>query len=254
MTAARGFLGAGDLYISRYDPTTAAFLAYEGPYLAEKFEIKPNSDLKEMSSRGKTTYGQVIESVPLPKPTDFTVELTEVDTVSLATALFGTSTTLTQASGTLTAEAFTVIKGKWVQLSKQRIDPADTLVVTHTTGSPTYVEGTDYEVNRTLGMVKILTGSAIVDGASVKFTGDYLAISGTTIAGSTQSQVRAKFKLDGVNFADQSPCIVFCREAVLTPDNAFDFLGSDFAKISLKGRLKTPTGQTDPFTVELRTA
>ncbi len=252
--SARGFLGAGDLYISRYDPITAAFLAYEGPYLAEKFEIKPNSDLKEMSSRGKTTYGQVIESVPLPKPTDFTVELTEVDKVSLATALFGTSEDLTQGAGTLTAEVFTAIKGKWVPLTKMRLDPDDTLVVTNSAASTTYVEGTDYIVNHRLGWIKILTTSAIAESASLKFTGDYLAVTGTTIAGSTQSQVRAKFKLDGVNFADQSPCIVFCREAVLTPDNAFDFLASDFAKISLKGRLKTPTGETDPFTVQLHVA
>lgn len=61
--SARGFLGAGDLYVARYNPATAQFDAFKGPYEATKFEIKPNVELKEMSSRGRETYGQVLESV-----------------------------------------------------------------------------------------------------------------------------------------------------------------------------------------------
>ena len=82
----------------------------------------------------------------------------------------------------------------------------------------------------------------------------YNAISGTSIAGGTQTQVRAQFKLDGVNFADQLRVIVDVWEAILTPDSAFDFLQNDFAEIALKGRLKTPAGKTEPFTAQLRTA
>lgn len=251
--SARGFLGAGDLYISRYDATTGTFLDYEGPFEATKFEIKPNSDLKEMSSRGRSTYGQVIESVPLPKPSDLTVELGEVNRDSLPMALFGTSSTLNQGSGTLTNEVITGVAGKWVALTKSNL--ADTgLSVKDSTGVTTYVLGTDYEVNYRLGWIKVLATGAIGDGDSLKVSATYNAISGTSIAGATQSQVRARFKLDGINFADQLPCIVTAYEAVLTPDNAFDFLQDNFAKISLKGRLKTPTGKSEPFVVELRDA
>ena len=41
--AARGFLGAGDLYIARY--VNGVLQAYQGPFEASKFEIKPNVDL-----------------------------------------------------------------------------------------------------------------------------------------------------------------------------------------------------------------
>ena len=71
--AARGFLGAGDLYISRYNPTTGLFDDFTGPFEATKFEVKPNVELKEMSSRGRSSYGQVIESVALPQPAEFTL-------------------------------------------------------------------------------------------------------------------------------------------------------------------------------------
>ena len=66
--------------------------------------------------------------------------------------------------------------------------------------------------------------------------------------------MRAEFILDGINFADNLPVICTAWEAVLAPDSAFDFLGDGFGVISLKGRLKTPTGKTEPFQVDLLTA
>lgn len=251
--SARGFLGAGDLYIRRYDPITQTFLPEEGPFEATKFEIKPNSDLKEQTSRGKTTYGQVIESVPLPKPSDLSVDLGEVNRESLSMALFGTATEINRGAGTITAEVVIAKAGKWVQLSKSNFAEAGFLVK-DTTATTTYVYGTDYIVNWRLGTIKVLAGGAIDDLDSLKVSGSYNATTGTSIAGATQSQVRAKFRLDGINFADQAPCITTVHEAVLTPDNGFDFLGDDFATISLKGRMKTPAGFSEPFVTELHDA
>lgn len=251
--SSRGFLGAGDLYVRSYNPLTAAFDQWTGPYESSKFEIKPNSDLKEMVSRGRSTYGQVIESVPLPKPADLSVTFAEVNKESIAMALFGTAATLAQGSGTVADEVVVAAHGKWIKLAFGNIATA-AFVVSHTTGTPNYVLGTDYEVNYRLGMLRILASGAIADAASLKVDYTYNAISGTKVAGGTQTQVRAQFKLDGVNFADQLPVIVDVWEAVLTPDSAFDFLQNDFAEIALKGRLKTPAGKSEPFTVELRDA
>lgn len=251
--SSRGFLGAGDLYARVYNPVTAAYDQWAGPFEASKFEIKPNSDLKEMTSRGRSTYGQVIESVPLPKPADMSVTLSEVNKESIAMALFGTTAALNQGSGSVTDEVVVASHGKWVKLAHGNIATAG-FVVSHTSGAPNYVLGTDYEVNYRIGMLRVLAGGAIADAASLKVDYTYNAISGTVVSGGTQTQVRAQFKLDGVNFADQLPVIVDVWEAVLTPDSAFDFLQNDFAEIALKGRLKTPAGKSEPFTVELRTA
>lgn len=247
---ARAFLGAGDLYIARY--VSGAYLDYEGPFECHKFEIKPAVDLKEQTSKGRSTYGQVIESVPVPKPSTLTVELAEVNKYSLALALFGTTSALSQASGTMTAVAVVAKLGYWVALPFMALTGA--AVVTHTSGSPTYVNGVDYLINPQLGTFKALAGGAILDAASVKLTSTYAAITGTAISGSTQTQVRAKFKLDGKNFADDLPCIVTVHEAVIAADSAFDFLANDFNTVSLPGRMKTPVGFTEPFNVHLRDA
>ena len=251
--SARGFLGAGDLYARVYNPTTGQYDQWTGPFESTKFEIKPNSELKEMSSRGRSTYGQVIESVPLPKPADLSVTFAEVNKESIAMALFGTASVVNQGSGSITDEVVTAALGKWVQLAHGNVATAG-FVVTNSAATVTYVLGTDYEVNYRIGMIRAIPGGAIADAASLKVDYAYNAISGTAIAGGTQTQVRAQFKLDGVNFANQLPVIVDVWEAVLTPDSAFDFLQNDFAEIALKGRLKTPAGKTEPFKVELRSA
>lgn len=251
--AARGFLGAGDLYISRYNPTTGLFDDFTGPFEATKFEVKPNVELKEMSSRGRSSYGQVIESVALPQPAEFTLELPEVNKESLSIALLGTESAINQIAGTLTGALVTITsKDTWLDIGKQNIIAG--LVVKDATGVTTYVMGTDYVLNNRMGWIKILPGSAIVKGAVIKVTGAYGAVGGTLIRGATNSQIRAKFRLDGVNFADQLPVIVDVWEAIISADSAFDFLSNEFASISLPGRLKTPTGKTEPFQVQLLNA
>ena len=251
--AARGFLGAGDLYISRYNPTTGLFDDFTGPFEATKFEVKPNVELKEMSSRGRSSYGQVIESVALPQPAEFTLELPEVNKESLSIALLGTESAINQTAGTLTDAPVTVTsKDTWLNIGKQNITAG--LVVKNDTGVTTYVLGTDYVLNKRMGWIKILPGSALVKDAVIEVTGAYGAVGGTLIRGATNSQIRAKFRLDGVNFADQLPVIVDVWEAIISADSAFDFLSNEFASISLPGRLKTPTGKTEPFQVQLLNA
>lgn len=248
--AARGFLGAGDLYISRQ--VGGVFQPFTGPFECTKFEIKPNIELKEQVSKGRTTYGQVIESVAIPQPADLTVDLAEVNKESLAIALLGTTAALSQASGTLSAVDVVADLDNWVELTKAAL--TGTATVTNSGATVTYVEGTDYILNRQLGWFKAITGGAISDGATVKLTSTYAAITGTEIKGATQAQVRAKFKLDGKNFVDDLPCIVTVHEAIIAADAAFDFLADDFNTVSLPGRMKTPSGFVEPFTVHLRNA
>lgn len=248
--AARGFLGAGDLYMARQ--VAGVWENYSGPYEATKVEIKPNVELKEQVSKGRSTYGQVIETVAIAQPSDLSIDLAEVNKESLAIALLGTTAALAQSSGSLTDEVLVAKLDKWVPLSKAALTGAQT--VNHTTGTPVYVEGTDYLVNKQLGWIKALVGGAITEGQSVEVSTTYAAITGTEIKGSTQTQLRVRFKLDGKNFADDLPCIVTVHEAVIAADAAFDFLGDDFATVTMPGRMKTPAGFVEPFTVHLRDA
>lgn len=246
--AARSFMGAGDIYINRFVGGVAQGMV--GPIYADKLEIKPSVETKESTSKGRYSYGQTLETVNLSKPTEFTMDLTEVTGDILVMAFLGTSASLNQVAGNLTAAPVTIKKGFWVPIGKLNL--AATVTVKNTAGVTTYVENTDYVLNRALGWIKVLSTSAILDAASLQITAAYSAGSGTVISGSTMTEVRANIIFDGINQADGTQVTVDIFEAVVSADSAFDFLGNDFGKVSLKGKLKTPLGKTAPYTVTVQ--
>lgn len=248
--AGRSYLGAGDLYVNRFDPVTGLPTGKAGPFECSKFEIKPNTELKEKTSKGKVSYGQVIASVAIQKPADLTVVLSELDKDGLTLALLGTQSVINQGSGSITDEALVAVHDKWVPTSKSNFAVAG-FSVKHTSGTPTYTLGTDYDVNYRMGWVRIKSTGAIANSASVKVSGTYNASTGTRIAGATQAQVRAEFILDGVNYDGGKPSICTCYEVLVSPDSPFDFLSENFGDITLKGRLTTPVGKSEPFEVKL---
>lgn len=244
--SARGFIGAGDVYMNPIVGGVAQ--GWVGPFEATKFEIKPNVELKEQVSKGKATYGQVIESVSLNQPADFTVDFAEVNKSTLATALLATSVAFSQGAGTISNEAFTAKHDVWVPVSKVAID---TVVLTNGAGTVTYVDGTDYIVNEDLGWIKVLSTGAIANDAACQVDFAHAAIAGTDLNGATSADVRAKFKFDGKNQVDGKATQVDVYEGVIAADSAFDFLADEFNTVSLPGRMKTPAGFVAPFKVRL---
>lgn len=254
MSEARGFLGAGDLFIERFDTVSQAWLAPKGPYEATKFAIKATTKLEEMTGRGRTTYGQILASVALPQPTEFEIAVAEVNREAMALAMLGTVATFTQASATVADEAVTAAPalGEWVKLTKHSIT-AGSVVVTNSAASTTYVEGTHYEINYSMGWFRALVGSTITPGQALKIDYAVPAVNGVRIRGVTSPQLKARFHLDGINMADGSRCWVECYEGVISSSAAFDFLAAKFNEVPLTGRLQTPVGKTEPFEVRLPT-
>lgn len=120
-------------------------------------------------------------------------------------------------------------------------------------GSPTLlVEGTDYILNRPLGLVKLLDGSSTADNAVLTLTGAYAGAGGTRIRGATKSEVRVRILFDGINNADGSEVTAEFYEAVLAVESEFDFMPDEFGVVSLTGKLKTPANKTEPFIVDVK--
>lgn len=70
-----------------------------------------------------------------------------------------------QTAATVTAEAVTAKLDRWVRLANRGISST---TITHTSGSPTYVLGTDYELDNDLGMIRCLSTGAITADQSIK--------------------------------------------------------------------------------------
>ena len=249
--AARSFLGAGDIFIDRIVDGVSQGMV--GPLKANKLEIQPQVETKESVSKGRYDYGQVLESVNLAQPTEFTLELKEVTGEVLVMAFLGTAAASSQPAGSLTNKEVTVAAfGRWMELGAKNLE--DLQAVTDGTGTETFVEGVDYELNRPLGWIRAIEGGTAVIGDKFRVSGSYKAASGTIIKGSTRTEVRARLVFDGINQVDGLQCTVDVYEAILAADSAFDFLADDFGNVSLKGRLKTPLGKDAPYQVLMQNA
>lgn len=241
------FLGGGDLYIDRLTDAGAStgFLLTGN---ATKFEIKSESDIKEQTSKGRDTYGQVIATANLPKPSTIKITLNQLDPETMAMAFLGDKAALSVAGGSVADEAVTAKLDKWVDLAKRNIDD-ESVVVQDVTDTTTYVEGTDYEINYRLGMIKALSTGDISDGDVLHADYDHSAETGSEIEGATQPLIKAKLKLDGKNYVNGKNVLVNVYYAELKPSSAVDFLSDDFLPLELEGTLRTPDGKDHPFKV-----
>jgi len=243
---AQSFVGAGDVYLDRLtDAGASQGFVKVG---AGKLEIKPNSEIKEQISKGRDTYGQVIASVAINKPAEISVVLTQVDRKALAIAFLGEDTAHGVTASSAVDEAITARHGKGVFLAKRNVS---SVVVTDATGVTTYVLNTDYTLDTRLGMITALSTGAITDGQSLLVDYSYAAESGYKIQGATKPLVKMGLFLDGKNMVDGASCYVSIWETQVAPESAVDFLADDWAEITLKGTMVTPTGKSEPFTVTM---
>lgn len=246
--AANANLYEGSVYMARY--LNGAWGDYTGPVESTRFAIKGNVDRKEQVSRARGRFGQVSAAVNVQAPADFSVTFTQGTPEVMAMGLMGTVAVLTTIGGTLTAVDVTASLDKWVPLTKGALTGAAT--VTNTGATITYVEGTDYLVNRTLGLFKALSTGDITVAQALKFGSAYGAITGSTIKGLVSADVRVRFLMDGRNLEDGADCKVTVHEAVLAAEDVVDFLSGEFISVPLSGRLVTPEGFDSPVEVEMR--
>lgn len=242
-------LCSGDLYLDRLTAAGTG-TGYNLVSNATKLAISETSEVKTLKSRKRANYGQALATVALKNPAAISLTLNEIDREKLALALLGDVGDLSQASGSVSAEAVVSHHDKWVELAGSNIAAAG-VVVMDETDTTTYVEGIDYQVNRELGLVMALSTGSIGDGDTLHVDYDNQVVSGYRISGSTNSRIAVALKLDGENLVDGSHVIVTVDKAILTPDGEVDFLSEDFTELSLSGELETVSGQNAPYRIDL---
>ena len=193
-------------------------------------------------------YGQARANVILPSPTEITIEIAAASARAVAMQFQGAIQAFNQGAATVADEAITTAVVGENKLANRNIASAG-FKVTNSSGSTTYVLGTDYDVNYVRGILVVKAGGAISAGASLKVSYTAVASEGTRILGGRNPQVRCRARFDGQNMVDGSPLGVNVWEAVLGASNAFDFLASDFVAIQLSGKIVTPAGKTEGYEV-----
>ncbi|WP_295445131.1 hypothetical protein [uncultured Thiodictyon sp.] len=255
---AQAYAFAGTLYIDRLTDAgvSTGFLRVSN---ATKLAISETTDIKTLTSRMRETYGQIIATVSVKKPATLKLTLDQIDKDKLALALLGSVTNLAQTAGTVssgTPTTLTLIPGRSVRMPHANItaNSAGSLIVVATTDTvPVTVPITDLSFNLRLGLVEYV-GDSLIAATPVTMSYKYGDVAGFTISGSTCPSIKVGLLLDGINLVDGTNCEVWIDEATLTPSSEVDFLSDSFMSLEMTGQMRTISGKTCPYTVQLKNA
>lgn len=238
-----GLIAAGDLYMDFLDGNGAS-TGFQLVGNCKKFAPKVETETKENKMNGRDTFGQTSESFTRITGASLSMTFNRYDPNLLAAAFMGSPVDQTATSGAMTAASITGIKDRWVEIGQTGLD---TVAVKDATDTTTYVAGTDYEINKRLGLLKVLT--LALDGDVLHLTGTKLAKTGSKITAGTRAVVNVSMRLDGKNLATGDDVAVTVWQAQLRSETDFDFMGDEFPELSFSATLVTPTGKTSPFEV-----
>jgi len=235
-----GFLLAGSLRFGDESKSNVWYHVGE----AHKCEVQPQSERKTLISRQESTYGQAVSTVSVPKETTIAITLRDFNRKNLAMAFLGEDLDINVAAGNVTASNYDLYHNREVLLEHRRVS---NVIITHNSGTPVYVEGTDYTVNFIDGFIKTLATGSIANGDTVKIAYTHAAVNGFKIRGAVKNSITVPVLLTGKNLANQKSIKFLGFQAVLAPSGPIDFLADDFASIELQGILQIPEGQITPF-------
>jgi hypothetical protein len=266
--AASAFLFSGDLYIDRLTDAGVS-TGYLDVSNATQLAIGESTEVKILKSKMRDTRGQVIATVSDKNNATLKLTLNEINADKLAMALLGDVSALSQIAGRVSATSgadttdnqptITLIPDRWVQLPHRNLTATGTgteIIIATTATTPVSVPLEEVEINHREGLIKYVGDASPVLSAATecKISYSYGNVSGYTISGSTTPSIKAKLKLDGLNMIDGTSCIVTIDEATLTPSSEVDFLSDDFVTLEMTGEMRTLSGKTHPYTVEIISA
>ena len=120
-----GLLLAGDVYISTII-SAGVYGPALGPINVSQLQLTPpTTEEKSRTSNKKSSFGQTLDSVQVPKdPAKLTIKWDTASKALLADAVAGTSETFTKTAQTITDEPVTLSVDGFIELANQSIDTA----------------------------------------------------------------------------------------------------------------------------------
>lgn len=240
------YLGSGKIYARVAG--AAAGLIELGNASELTLAVKENKvKLQDFSKPGGGTYASVsrIDTVTAQ------MKLNDLNKTNVARAVFGTESAV--VGDTVVDEVVIGYKGALVPFA--HINPS-TVVVSHSTGTPTYVENTDYEVRA--GGIYIIPAGAITDAQSLKV--DYVFLDYDKVEAMTSGALTLELHFEGLNEANSGkPVILDIYRAQLSPTKALSLLGDKFSDLDveaevLKDSSKVGVGISQYFRAKLARA
>jgi hypothetical protein len=226
----RLYRGQGQVFLAKRVGGQPAGLEFIGN--CSELMLNPQTEKIEHqeSQTGNNSVDKVIErglKVEISMTTD------SVTDENLARLVFGkiTKTAVT----TVTLEPLRAYKDKNLILANINLTSFTSLMPAAAT-TPLYVLGTDYEiVDLAAGMIRILPGSTIVEGATVR--ANYICGASETVAAFGQTNTEYWLRFNGLNSAENdNPVIIDCFKVRFAPASDLPVINDDnFAEYKQSG-------------------
>lgn len=205
-------------------------------------------EVRQVLTKRRGVYNQAIYSDEDPGQSNISITLVAVPGALIARAFYGEGAESSVTGAAVVDEAITVTaKEVFLPLSKRYLDNTIPAVVKHTSGSPTYVAGTDYTIDYVRGGILIKTASAITVSASIKVSYTHKSYTLTAIRGGVKPTEKFYITGDMLNRPGKQDMALEIYEANLSVDGDVDLFSSDPLTVTLKGTLTVPAGKTEPY-------
>lgn len=242
-----GLVCAGNVLINPY--INGVLTGFVGPINATKFSLSPGqADKLDRVSYQRDTFGNALDSVVFPGVSSLSIDTDDAAAEILQFSMLATLSDVALSQGQVLVgapESITAHLDRWTRLANRNVA---SVVIKDSTNVTTYVNGTDYTLDATSGLVKALASGSINDGDTLHVSYNYGALSGKQLIAATQTEVRAYVLLDGKNLANQKKVEIVVPEAVLVPSGELDVAGKKFVTFSLSGSVVTRSGELGPYT------
>lgn len=218
------YIGIGKVHARAYGASTA--LRHVGN--VSKLNIKYSLDSirqRDYTRAGGATMARVDRISQIE--TELTLESFNLENWKLATV--GTSSNT--ATGTVTDEAVTAYRDSLCRLANP---PSAITSVKHTSGSPTYVAGTDYDISA--AGIWIYGTGAITDAQALKVT--YTKQTYDTIEAGTSANTALETVFEGLNEANSNkPVIVEFWRMLVPPASTIELIGEKMGQFEFTTEL-----------------
>jgi hypothetical protein len=224
-----------------------------GPIMAAEVSLDPGkANMALLKSALVETFAQIIGAVVTPGDPSITIKIEDSGLATLMLALRGTSTAITENSGTATdATATPTAKGAWLQLPHRNVSATDFAGKCDTTD---LTVSTDYildDMYLLYGKIYIPSTSTIDLSKDCTWTFTYGAVSGYHIDAQQIPDMRIQIEMPVYNRATQDRGMLTVWEAAVSPSSGLDVAANKNQTISFTGVPMTPSGKTGPFFIEM---
>lgn len=228
-----GRLYSGDLWVRAYGTTDTWQMLGNVTHFSTKSDIEK----KELIGRGLKNYGQAIDTVIIPKPTELEIKFDSFDKNALARALMGTIKEVDKQT-TITDQEVKARLNGFFELGVGGLDETSFVLKNK---SKTVIDKDKYELNANLGLVKLLDQKGISEGDSLYFDGK--TKQGFAIYAGSLHNISLEIKLDGQDRVTRRRGHLHVPHAVLSASGDINWLSDDWWEAGLSGTIVKTDGK-----------